>query len=425
MFSLFILVLLVGQVALEGQRWQMWPAYLVIVWLSAYLMRPCPPVPGRWMVVVNLVLLIAAGTIATLLPVFKLPKPTGPFPIGTVIRPLSDTSRAEGQDGSQRNQREVTIQIWYPAAHLGPPRPYRLRSEAGLRRDRLALVKTHSALGPPVSSASLRYPVVFFTPKGSRDEATCQTEELASHGYFVVGIDPPQADDSASFLDYSSEEALDASILEVNARLRRRVADVSFVLDEMERLTRNDPDGLLTDRLDLTRVGVFGYSFGGAVATEACRADPRFRAGADLDGLLFGDSAVAGVVQPFLFLSDDISPPTTAEPERPTPTRALALSVQETCSKSIRDSIAAHGGYLVVVRGTRHPNFADDALSSPMKGRMGLGSIDPSRATCLIRNCLLVFFEQYLNDRQEVSFKEFVITCPELRLKEWASPKRS
>ncbi|MGD0043417.1 MAG: hypothetical protein ABSE84_23935 [Isosphaeraceae bacterium] len=72
-FSLFLLV---GQVALEGQRWQMWPAYLVSIWLFVYFIRPHPLVPGRWMILSSLVLLIAAGTIATLLPVFKLPTPT-------------------------------------------------------------------------------------------------------------------------------------------------------------------------------------------------------------------------------------------------------------------------------------------------------------------------------------------------------------
>ena len=35
-------------------------------------------------------------------------------------------------------------------------------------------------------------------------------------------------------------------------------------------------------RLDTARVGVFGHSFGGAAAAEACRRDRRCRAGMDL-----------------------------------------------------------------------------------------------------------------------------------------------
>ena len=55
------------------------------------------------------------------------------------------------------------------------------------------------------------------------------------------------------------------------AMLNTWVADVRFVLDRLEALNERDPNGLLTGRLDLTRVGyvgrlggsvVFGFVFG-------------------------------------------------------------------------------------------------------------------------------------------------------------------
>ncbi len=433
-FSLFLLV---GQVALEGQRWQMWPAYLVSIWLFVYFIRPHPLVPGRWMILSSLVLLIAAGTIATLLPVFKLPIPTGPFPIGTVRRQLVDLKRQETQGNEGGGYRELMVQIWYPASVPGTPEPYRSRSEVPLRRDREALVSTHAAPGVPISPAMPRYPVVIYTPADRHDENTVPVEELASHGFVVVGIDHPYGTGAvffpdgrvvrsppSRFLDFSSDEALSASLRKLNTQLYIRVADVRFVLDELARFNENDPDRLLTGHLDLTRLGIFGYSFGGAVAAEACRSDPRFKAGIDLDGAIFGDYGTSGVRQPFLIFGTEGTPTATpeasgnsSEPTR----RKLAYFEQE--GRGIRHSISTYGGYSFVIRGTEHINFQDAALSSPiLKQRIGAGPIDANRALRIISVYTLAFFERYLNDKSQSLLQGPSPDYPEVGFADWRPP---
>jgi predicted dienelactone hydrolase len=62
------------------------------------------------------------------------------------------------------------------------------------------------------------------------------------------------------------------------------VADTAFVLDRLGRLNAGNPPGKFTDRLDLTQVGVFGHSLGGATAAQFCHDDPRCKAGIDIDG---------------------------------------------------------------------------------------------------------------------------------------------
>src|SRR5205823_4443949 len=103
------------------------------------------------------------------------------------------------------------------------------------------------------------------------------------------------------------------------------------------------------------RVGVFGHSFGGATAAEACRLDRRCKAGADLDGTPYGPVARAGLPQPFLFVRGDEE---WDSEERP----AMDAIVQSAPTD--------HGA--IMIRGARHFNFADTAVTfAPMARPLG------------------------------------------------------
>ena len=54
--------------------------------------------------------------------------------------------------------------------------------------------------------------------------------------------------------------------------------DVMFTLDQLVSFDRADPNGILTGRLDLERVGIVGHSLGAIVGGEACHLDRRLRA---------------------------------------------------------------------------------------------------------------------------------------------------
>jgi predicted dienelactone hydrolase len=93
----------------------------------------------------------------------------------------------------------------------------------------------------------------------------------------------------------------------VDRLLTAWIADIAFVLDRLERLNSSDASGKFAGRLDMSRVGIFGHSFGGATAAQFCHEDSRCKAGVDVDGTPHGSVIQAGINRPFLFLLSDHS----------------------------------------------------------------------------------------------------------------------
>ncbi len=428
------------QIVVEGVRWPIAPAYLATVYLFFTAVWPRLPAlaPGRWTAVCAIVLLLAAAAMGTVLPVFELPKPTGPFPLGTTTLHLVDSAREETQGGPPGRRREVMIQIWYPAERSGPGQAYRSRADTSFVKEHLALVKTHAAAGVPVAAAQPRYPVVIFSPSwtGRRTQNTVQTEELASHGFVVVGIDHPYATEwtvfpdgrtipttLGEFPDCSTDESFAAEEPVLEEQLRTRVADVRFVLDELERLDRSDPDGRFTGRLDVSRVGVFGHSFGGVVAAEVCRDDPRVKAAANLDEPILGDAMTKGIGKPYMVLADDTHIPTDAELAAASPPVRRELAFDAENLRCMRSDLSEAGGYLGCIRGTHHLDFCDSPLYSPLKQLTHAGPIRPERAMEIINAYLVAFFQANLNGEDEPLLEAPSSPYPEVEIERFAGKK--
>jgi len=130
-------------------------------------------------------------------------------------------------------------------------------------------------------------PVVLFSHGlgGSRAGSKFLGEHWATRGYVAVFVQHPGSDD-AVWKEAAPEERMAA--LREAASLENfllRVKDVTAVLDQLEAWNKSGP---LTGRMDLTKVGMSGHSFG-AVTTEAVSGetfpmsgtkltDPRIRA---------------------------------------------------------------------------------------------------------------------------------------------------
>jgi dienelactone hydrolase len=428
----------VGHVWFEGHRWQMAPAYFLACGLVLYeCMHRLSGFHAHYLVAVAAVLCgLIAIILCILLPVFRLPAPTGPYKVGTQTRHLVDESRGDRFSNRPGGRRELMIQIWYPAkaSSRGQFAPYREKSITTFRSAHFALVKSHSILEAKFTQDPFRFPLLLYTPSwsGIRTESTAQVEELASHGYVVVGIDHPYSSDRVAFPDgtvvrrkflgdedYSSQAAVEAFVETASEQIKIRAEDARFVLDVLERLDVKDPQGVLTGHLDLTRVGIFGSSLGGGTAAEACSLDRRFKAGVDMGGMIAPKSAERGAFAPFFFMFEGMyeEPPFVAGVDlssfSPAKRREIELSLTQFAS--MKQLLSKYGGYWMTIRGIKHINFFDAPLFSPLRR----GRVSPSRVVRIIRQYTVAFFDKSLKGIEQPILEDPLSAVSDVRLQAW------
>lgn len=410
---------LVWHLVADGYRWQMLPIYIVLA--AGVLFQTGVLFPTLSGVLLDAEVQYAAAVLmlgglgvgivlSTVLPVFQLPAPGGPYQIGTQVRHFVDDTRRE--PASPDRARELMVQIWYPAAPTGGEKPatYRERATTSVSSAQFALVKTHASVDAPLASAQSRYPVLIYEPSwdGMRTENTALSEHLASHGYIVVGLDHPYGSQAIVFPDgrivrtalsdehaYDSDATYQEFVRTIESQIMLRAADLRFVLDRLTALDGTDPKGFLSGRLDLGHIGVFGFSLGGGVAAQACWSDPRLKACLDMDGVMAGESFSEGVRAPFLLMAgpDPVSPdtvPNVSSAQR----REMTLDWDQ--FTQMKKLFHQHGGYWLSINAVKHFNFSDYVFSSPLRRLNRSGPVAPQKAARIVREYALAFFDRYL-----------------------------
>jgi dienelactone hydrolase len=419
------ILLWVCHLVFEDRRWHMIPAYLTVLLVPLVAERLGPGLLRILFALGIVGLLSLSAAACSVFPVFDFPALSGPFPVGTTSMRLVDENRPEPTVPSAK--RELMIQIWYPAEKLKGFKYARYRDPAQTTRStrHLALVKTRSILEAPVFRGQARFPILLFSPSifGNRNHNTYQVEQLASHGFVVVGIDHThcvalvvfpdgrRVRGPGQFLDFSSEQAYRDTNAHVEADLLIRVADAQFVLDKLVEWNSSDPSSRFTGRLDIRRAGILGHSFGGAVAAEACRRDSRFVAGLNIDGWMFGKSRLAGVEQPYFFMSDDTPMPGAADLSSPDPAKRRYFTRVKEGFDEIYRSLNRYGGYFLSARGLTHMKYSDFGLFSPLQRYSVTGALKSRRAHKIINHYTLAFFNKYLYGKsgsiQELSPRDY------------------
>ena len=317
-----------------------------------------------------------------------LPMPTGEHCLGKTSLHLVDPNRPERFTADDRDHRELMVKIWYPradhprkerAAYVDPRTAAWMQSMVPVvPLDAFARIGPHATVDAPMREGE-RYPVILFSPGfGLVTEIfSAILEDLASHGYVVVGIDHPYFSGLTVFPD-GREVAFraDAPLL-----FEVLVEDQRFVLDQLEALNSKG-SGIFAGHLDLARAGAFGHSIGGAASVQTARADARVKAAIDIDGAVFGEIG-AWQTPVMLILSEDH--------------RFASDPTLEPAWMNL-----APGGSYAVLKGAAHDDFTDTkyllqaiAPDFPLPPEL-YGPIEPALALRMTSAWNLAFFDTHL-----------------------------
>ncbi|MFY1671312.1 acetylhydrolase [Plantactinospora sp. WMMB334] len=337
-------VLSVVRLATNHARWQMVPAYLAVTWLSVGLAVDLPSSARIAGGVVTLMLLALAGGLTTGLPVPSLPRPDGPFGVGTITTMEERHTTAV----STTPRRRLFIKVWYPAevdqvrSHRegealwselreAPGIPVGLRLLTGYLRQ----VRTHAVRDARFSRVAVPGPVVLYHHAliSISAENSLLMESLASHGYVVVSTRHIDQRTELAEVNKDADPAAAARVQEINrdllgeltraerARLAhelfqlsaatativaRRAADARHVLDRLPAVLAAIP-GYPTGRPAPDQVAAIGLSLGGAVASELSKADERCAAVVNIDGELYGELLQEPLTSPYLMIYSELN----------------------------------------------------------------------------------------------------------------------
>lgn len=370
---------------------------------------------------------VVAISSSLLLPVFRFDVPTGPYDIGTVTYHWVDESRSEVFSSDTKARREMMVQIWYPAKKGAtlPLVPYVEDADAlstaqavlhgwwSLVFAHLKYIKSNARLASPVAEDRPNFPVLVFVEgiTGYRQMNTFQVQQLVSRGYVVVAIDQPFIAATVVFPDGRKIAGLSKD--QMNPLIQQSIAalelvpslnaiefeagiipyfaqDVVFVINQLAVLNRNDPKGILKDRLDLNRIGIFGVSLGGVVVGEACRIDRRLRACLVMDAPMSAPVVTEGLQQPGMWITRDAQ---TMSNEGWT---QFDVDQHQKTMRTVFEK-STSDGYFVEVSGMFHANLTDVPYFSPLLKWFGItGPIDATRAHNIVNAYTVAFFDRYL-----------------------------
>lgn len=436
-------LLIIFDLITEGYRWQMVPLYglvtvIGVATLYAIVQRrkhsgrePLSmkrKIALRGTATLGLLLLAIAGFIFISFPIVRLPKPTGPYAVGTTTLHFTDLTRPETLTDDPDDVRQFSGRVWYPADKPKSTEPLeyqdyqpsvQLISAGGPPEfifSHYDLLTSNAYLDAPISDDQPSYPALIFSIGflTLKEDYQIFAEEFASQGYIVLILDTPYESQAVhrsdgSTVNYSDahakayeaheddifplwkrfwdddttateRDAIAHQMLEretfMDTVLRIRVADTQFAVDELQRLNAGQPTSMFAGKLDLSRVGILGHSLGGAVAGQTCLVDDRFKACANLDGFQWGDVVDSAIQQPFMIMYSE---------QFEGGTDYILNNLQ-------------NDTYVLTVDGSTHMNFQDVPFVIPGTKTIGMsGSISATRMYEITNHYLLAFFGKYLN----------------------------
>ncbi len=375
--------------------------------------------------------LLVIGMLVWVKLAIQFPAPAGSYAVGWVDLDLTDPARTEiFSGGGLPQKREILVTVYYPAlpAHAARFSPYVSAASLHVLAEKYHLPEgllhwvlpdSHAYASAAVAPAGA-FPVLLFSPGWGANPHyyTVTLEDLASRGYSVAAIWHTYSCDLTLFPDgrvipasqagsdpdgYTTDES------EIT-RVRNRVGDV-WIADARFVLTylsgAEVAQAPFAAGLDLSRVGMFGHSFGGTVALEWANQDHPLKAVADMDGSpAFGQPDLAARrALPALIMRSATPQLTEAELTQENLTRPQYAEAVAQNDRRYEAYIRTwQPGYLFNLAASAHMSYVSDLkLISPalpfLLGARAVGAISPQRAVTVYDNYLADFFDVYLKGK--------------------------
>jgi len=351
----------------------------------------------------------------------ELPEPTGPHRVGTTRVELTDEDR-EDPLSETATARELIAQVWYPtdsqpgdcvfARYQAAPEAAANEQAFLYPAGSLDAIVTPALLNAPIADADSGYPVVLYSNGlyGALTDNTAIALQLASVGYVVVATSTTyespavaMADDRVLATSPEVEELLQADV--VTPLIQLRVDDASFVLDQLA--SEGAFPETLRQAVDLTTVGMFGHSAGGAASLQLARDEADVQAAVNLDGFARQAQPEAGLDKPFLFVTSDGH---TAATE-PTWPPFLEASNDGTIVE------IAHAGHLALTDVGSDgwiDAFGLEETAPPEAFATNFGDLEPGAQAVIVEG-VTAFFDQTLRDDEDApGFEQLHATRPEI-----------
>ena len=346
-------------------------------------------------------------SLPVLLPVPRLQQPSGRFAIGTKTIHLIDTDRADPYAPDPTKPRELMVQLWYPAdpgsvdenapwmgsADIVAPKIADWLNLPSFFLNHLRLAESNALMDAEPLIANEPYPILLFSHGygGFRAQNTNQAQELASHGFIVVGVEHTYGAVVTVFpdgrvADHNPETIPDGlseqgSLNATRALGQQWSQDLKFVLDSLLSVNRGAPSELSPTLFDGERVAAFGHSTGGGAAIEFCAQDTRCDAVLTMDAFMKPVSAHT--------LEGGLDVPAVHMFSEAWPGEENTARFRELLHSSNRRPTS------ISIQGTAHYDFSDLPLLTPLAHAIGLkGPLNGERVIEIINSISVEFFQQ-------------------------------
>lgn len=352
----------------------------------------------------------------------QLPKPTGKYAVGSMEMHFKDDNRVD--PWKQDRDRELMVSIWYPATGKSEQKALYMQPEAAKYYDEntistigldpgsvdLSGIGTHSWVNAPPANNDDGWPILIYTPGGSvpRNFGTAVVEDLASRGYVVVAVDHTYEASAVQFPDgrVATESLPTFSAETVLKMLEVRVDDIQYVLDQLELIKEGGHPGDqalpagLQETWDLSKIGIFGHSAGGATAAQVMYEDDRVDAGIDMDGTMghMPDNplpvAQHGLDRPFMLMNSGYN----KEGEVDSHLTAMDRQAfwQHSTGWKLDLSIPEGAHFTFTDYQSLLPQLQEKLSLSPRVVQQFIGTAEPERTTAAHREYVAAFFDYHL-----------------------------